>query len=94
MKKSTCVVVRAPACCVTDRSGLNDVEKIEQMQEPMLEALKHYVRSRRPEQPHIFAKMLMKLTELRSISIKGRCSMPSFLLVCVCVLVCVVGSLN
>lgn len=76
--------VRAHACCVADRSGLSDVEKIEQMQEPMLEALKHYIRSRRPEQPHIFAKMLMKLTDLRSISIKGRCPMPS----CLCVSVC------
>ncbi|XP_070186582.1 retinoic acid receptor alpha-A-like isoform X2 [Littorina saxatilis] len=54
-----------------DRSGLNDVDKIEQMQEPLLEALKHYIRHRRPEQPHIFAKMLMKLTDLRSISVRG-----------------------
>ncbi|XP_046377647.1 retinoic acid receptor RXR-alpha-A-like isoform X1 [Haliotis rufescens] len=54
-----------------DRSGLQDTEKIEQMQEPLLEALKHYTRSRRQEQPHIFAKLLMKLTDLRSISVKG-----------------------
>nr|BAN82614.1 retinic acid receptor-like protein [Reishia clavigera] len=54
-----------------DRSGLTDVKKIEQMQEPVLEALKHYIRSRRPDQPHIFAKMLMKMTDLRSISVKG-----------------------
>nr|AIB06349.1 retinoic acid receptor [Nucella lapillus] len=54
-----------------DRSGLEDVDRIEQMQEPLLEALKHYVRSRRPDQPQVFAKMLMKLTDLRSISVKG-----------------------
>ncbi|CAL1534530.1 unnamed protein product [Lymnaea stagnalis] len=54
-----------------DRSGLHDTEKIEQMQEPLLEALKHYIRSRRPDQKHTFAKMLMKLTDLRSISVKG-----------------------
>lgn len=54
-----------------DRSGLNDVEKIEQMQEPMLEALKHYIRSKHPDHPQTFAKMLMKLTDLRSISVKG-----------------------
>ncbi|XP_059143564.1 retinoic acid receptor alpha-A-like [Physella acuta] len=54
-----------------DRSGLHDIEKIEQMQEPLLEALKHYIRSRRPDQKHTFAKMLMKLTDLRSISVKG-----------------------
>ncbi|GFO22562.1 retinoic acid receptor [Plakobranchus ocellatus] len=55
-----------------DRSGLQDTEKIEAMQEPLLEALKHYIRSRRPDQPHVFAKMLMKLTDLRSISVKGK----------------------
>nr|QAX24917.1 retinoic acid receptor [Acanthochitona crinita] len=54
-----------------DRSGLEDPERIEQMQEPVLEALKHYIRSRRPNQPHIFAKLLMKLTDLRSLSVKG-----------------------
>ncbi len=45
---------------------------MERLQEPILEALKHYVRKRRPSQPHSFAKMLMKLTDLRSISVKGR----------------------
>ena len=42
------------------------------MQEPILEALKHYVRSRRKEQPQVYAKMLMKITDLRSISVKGK----------------------
>ena len=54
-----------------DRSGLEDAEKVERLQEPILEALKHYVRKRRPGSPHSFAKMLMKLTDLRSISVKG-----------------------
>lgn len=57
---------------VLDRSGLEDPERIEQMQEPILQALKHYIRSRRPAQPHIFAKLLMKLTDLRSLSVKGK----------------------
>ena len=56
---------------LTDRSGLEDSEKVERLQEPILEALKHYVRKRRPGSPHSFAKMLMKLTDLRSISVKG-----------------------
>lgn len=56
---------------IADRSGLVDISKIEQMQEPLLEALKHYARSRRKDQPHIFSKMLIKLTDLRSISVKG-----------------------
>nr|ALQ43970.1 retinoic acid receptor [Patella vulgata] len=64
--------VLSAVCLVSgDRSGLKETVKIEQMQEPLLEALKHYVRSRREDQPHVFAKMLMKLTDLRSISVKG-----------------------
>ena len=57
---------------VIDRSGLEESERVEQMQEPILEALKHYVRSRRKDQPNVFAKILYKLTDLRSISVKGR----------------------
>lgn len=41
------------------------------LQEPLLEALKVYVRKRRPSRPHMFPKMLMKITDLRSISAKG-----------------------
>ncbi|KAJ4923678.1 hypothetical protein JOQ06_014162 [Pogonophryne albipinna] len=41
------------------------------MQEPLLEALKIYVRKRRPSKPHMFPKTLMKITDLRSISAKG-----------------------
>lgn len=43
------------------------------LQEPLLEALKIYVRRRRPHKPHMFPKMLMKITDLRSISAKGMC---------------------
>ena len=56
---------------ISDRSGLESPDKIENMQEPILEALKHYVRSRRKDQPQTYAKMLMKITDLRSISVKG-----------------------
>ncbi|KAL3855377.1 hypothetical protein ACJMK2_014588, partial [Sinanodonta woodiana] len=54
-----------------DRFGLECIDKIEELQEPIVEALKHYARSRRKEQPLVFAKMLMKITDLRSISVKG-----------------------
>nr|6EU9_A Chain A, Retinoic acid receptor [Platynereis dumerilii]6EU9_B Chain B, Retinoic acid receptor [Platynereis dumerilii]6EU9_C Chain C, Retinoic acid receptor [Platynereis dumerilii]6EU9_D Chain D, Retinoic acid receptor [Platynereis dumerilii] len=54
-----------------DRSGLEHPEKVEQKQEPILETLKHYVRKRRPDSPHSFAKLLLKLTDLRSLSVKG-----------------------
>ena len=44
---------------------------MDQLQEPLLEALKIYVRKRRPSKPHMFPKTLMKITDLRSISAKG-----------------------
>lgn len=48
------------------------------LQEPLLEALKVYVRKRRPSRPHMFPKMLMKITDLRSISAKGEAPTPGF----------------
>lgn len=55
----------------TDRQDLEQAEKVDILQEPLLEALKIYVRRRRPHKPHMFPKMLMKITDLRSISAKG-----------------------
>lgn len=64
--------VLSAICLISgDRSGLEESERVEQMQEPILEALKHYVRTRRKDQPNVFAKILYKLTDLRSISVKG-----------------------
>ncbi|KAG5854935.1 hypothetical protein ANANG_G00043330 [Anguilla anguilla] len=54
-----------------DRQDLEQSEKVDVLQEPLLEALKIYVRNRRPHKPHMFPKMLMKITDLRSISAKG-----------------------
>ena len=56
----------------SDRSGLEDPVRIEQMQEPLLEGLRLYVRKRRPLEPHVFAKILMKITDLRSLSIQSK----------------------
>lgn len=55
----------------TDRQDLEEADKVDVLQEPLLEALKIYVRKRRPHKPHMFPKMLMKITDLRSISAKG-----------------------
>lgn len=55
----------------TDRQDLEEPSKVDQLQEPLLEALKIYVRKRRPSKPHMFPKTLMKITDLRSISAKG-----------------------
>ena len=68
-----CVCARLCAClcaCV-DRQDLEQADKVDLLQEPLLEALKIYVRKRRPHKPHMFPKMLMKITDLRSISAKG-----------------------
>uniref|UniRef100_A0A8C8DHP4 Retinoic acid receptor beta n=1 Tax=Oryzias sinensis TaxID=183150 RepID=A0A8C8DHP4_9TELE len=54
-----------------DRQDLEEPSKVDQLQEPLLEALKIYVRRRRPSKPHMFPKTLMKITDLRSISAKG-----------------------
>ncbi|KAL6474871.1 hypothetical protein MHYP_G00159110 [Metynnis hypsauchen] len=54
-----------------DRQDLEEADKVDVLQEPLLEALKLYVRRRRPHKPHMFPKMLMKITDLRSISAKG-----------------------
>lgn len=37
------------------------------LQEPLLEALKVYVRKRRPSRPHMFPKMLMKIDLQKSL---------------------------
>lgn len=59
----------ASAC--SDRQDLEQPDRVDMLQEPLLEALKVYVRKRRPSRPHMFPKMLMKITDLRSISAKG-----------------------
>lgn len=51
---------------------LEEPEKVDKLQEPLLEALKIYARRRRPNKPHMFPRMLMKITDLRGISTKGR----------------------
>ncbi|XP_031421673.1 retinoic acid receptor gamma-A isoform X2 [Clupea harengus] len=54
-----------------DRMDLEEPEKVDRLQEPLLEALKIYARRRRPNKPHMFPRMLMKVTDLRGISTKG-----------------------
>ncbi|XP_066841577.1 retinoic acid receptor gamma [Anser cygnoides] len=54
-----------------DRMDLEEPQKVERLQEPLLEALRVYARRRRPREPHMFPRMLMKITDLRGISTKG-----------------------
>uniref|UniRef100_G1PA29 Retinoic acid receptor alpha n=1 Tax=Myotis lucifugus TaxID=59463 RepID=G1PA29_MYOLU len=60
-----------PCVASSDRQDLEQPDRVDMLQEPLLEALKVYVRKRRPSRPHMFPKMLMKITDLRSISAKG-----------------------
>lgn len=73
MSDLICVCV---CVCVSDRQDLEEPSKVDQLQEPLLEALKIYVRKRRPSKPHMFPKTLMKITDLRSISAKGGKNIP------------------
>ncbi|XP_034064867.1 retinoic acid receptor gamma-A isoform X4 [Gymnodraco acuticeps] len=54
-----------------DRMDLEEPQKVDKLQEPLLEALKIYARRRRPNKLHMFPRMLMKITDLRGISTKG-----------------------
>ncbi len=60
---------------VSDRAGLEKPEPVELVQDQLLEALKHYVRHRRPNiaDQHVFAKLLLKATDLRGLAAKGSC---------------------
>lgn len=55
-----------------DRPELEEPDKVEKLQEPLVEGLKWYARKRRPNQPHVFPKMLMKIADLRCIGFKGK----------------------
>nr|BAM66777.1 retinoic acid receptor [Polyandrocarpa misakiensis] len=54
-----------------DRTELEDPEKVEKLQEPLVEGLKWFARKKRPNKPHVFPKMLMKIADLRCIGFKG-----------------------
>ncbi|KAK2500655.1 hypothetical protein MC885_012960 [Smutsia gigantea] len=77
--KAACLDILVSACppflflvvLFTDRQDLEEPTKVDKLQEPLLEALKIYIRKRRPSKPHMFPKILMKITDLRSISAKG-----------------------
>lgn len=71
-----CLSIPPPSLSVPlslpDRMDLEHPEDVDRLQEPLLEALKIYARRRRPNKPHMFPRMLMKITDLRGISTKGQ----------------------
>ncbi|XP_050419412.2 thyroid hormone receptor beta [Patella vulgata] len=52
----------------SDRSGLKNAEVVERLQDAILGAFKRYITNKRPNQPVHWAKVLMKVTDLRTIS--------------------------
>ncbi|NP_001161669.1 thyroid hormone receptor [Saccoglossus kowalevskii] len=51
-----------------DRPGLNNSRAVEQLQDTILNAFQHYIAETRPKTPVHWAKILMKITDLRTIS--------------------------
>ena len=54
-----------------DRPDLEEPDKVENLQESLVEGLKFYARKRRPDTPQVFPKLIMKISDLRSISLRG-----------------------
>ncbi|CAH1788891.1 unnamed protein product [Owenia fusiformis] len=52
----------------SDRTGLREPEVVEKLQDAVLGAYKRYIAEVRPHQPVHWAKILMKVTDLRTIS--------------------------
>jgi len=57
---------------LSDRPELEEPDKVENLQESLVEGLKFYARKRRPDTPQVFPKLIMKLSDLRSISLRGK----------------------
>lgn len=53
---------------VSDRPNLKEPKKIEEIQEVYTSALQAYIDTHRPKLRTVFARLLMKLTDLRSLS--------------------------
>lgn len=61
------------ALCIicSDHKDLEEPDRVQEVQEPLIEALRLYSRHRRPQEPLIFPQLVMKLYDLRTISMRG-----------------------
>ena len=55
---------------VSEREGMVGPAKLERVQEIYIDAMMAYEKLRRPRNSNFFAKLLMKLTELRQLSVE------------------------
>ncbi|XP_004070760.1 nuclear receptor subfamily 1 group D member 1 [Oryzias latipes] len=51
-----------------DRSGISDMEAVEQLQEGLIRALRSLITRRRPDDSAIFPKLLLRLPDLRTLN--------------------------
>ncbi|XP_071822277.1 thyroid hormone receptor beta-like isoform X1 [Apostichopus japonicus] len=58
----------AAVLLIADRPGLHNSQSVETLQDVLLGAFQHYVNVTRPKTPVHWAKILMKITDLRTIS--------------------------
>ncbi|XP_045178191.1 thyroid hormone receptor alpha-like [Mercenaria mercenaria] len=68
LDKAEIALLAAILLMQSDRSGLKEPENVEKLQDAILGAFKRYITENRPHQPVHWAKILMKVTDLRTIS--------------------------
>ncbi|XP_062619846.1 thyroid hormone receptor beta-like [Saccostrea cucullata] len=68
LDKTELALLAAVLLMQSDRSGLKEPEAVEKLQDSVLGAFKRYIATNRPHQPVHWAKILMKVTDLRTIS--------------------------
>ena len=54
--------------CFTDRIGLRHVEQVEKIQNKITESLQDMIKTTHKEDSTLFAKLLMKTTDLRTLN--------------------------
>lgn len=57
-----------PPLCFSDRSGISDMEGVEQLQEGLIRALRSLISRRRPDDSSLFPKLLLRLPDLRTLN--------------------------
>ncbi len=71
MDETEIALLSALCIACSDHLDLQRPDLVERIQEPLLNALRLYSRKRRPKRPIIFPHLLMKIYELRKISLQG-----------------------
>ena len=56
------------ASSFTDRSGIVEMEAVEQLQENLIKALRSLITRRRPDDSTLFPKLLLRLPDLRTLN--------------------------